>query len=80
MQVTYDFYRPWFSPKAGGKELLIVSRIMVVVYGVVMAVVSVAFNLVRVLVFPLCKICAKLPSIRVISTSLNTVQAVQVQL
>ena len=44
MQVTYDIYKPFFKPKAGGRHLLIVSRIMVAVYGLVMACVSVIFN------------------------------------
>lgn len=44
MKVTYDIYKPFFKPKAGGRHLLVVSRIMVAVYGLVMACVSVIFN------------------------------------
>lgn len=43
MQVTYDIYKPHFKPSAGGKHLLVVSRIMVAIYGLVMACVSVIF-------------------------------------
>jgi len=42
--VSYDIYKTYINPKATGSQVLMVSRIVVVVFGLLMGVLSVALN------------------------------------
>ena len=43
MQITYDLYKPYVDKNASGERLLLVSRLAIAFFGLIMAVVSVAF-------------------------------------
>ena len=43
LQITYDLYKPYVAKHASGKHLLWISRLMVALFGLVMACVSVIF-------------------------------------
>lgn len=42
--VAYDIYRTYFNPEADGSRILLVSRIVVVVFGLLMGILSVLLN------------------------------------
>jgi SSS family transporter len=42
--ITYDIYRKYINPKADGKKILLVSRIMVGFFGLIMGIIAVVFN------------------------------------
>lgn len=42
--VAYDIYREYFNPEATGKQILFVSRVVIVVFGLVMGAFSIALN------------------------------------
>jgi len=42
--VAYDVYRTYINPQADGKRILLVSKIVIVVFGALMGVLSVALN------------------------------------
>merc|ERR1712048_523832 len=42
--VSYDIYKTYINPKATGKQVLMVSRIVVVVFGLIMGVLAVILN------------------------------------
>merc|ERR1719313_2475732 len=42
--VAYDIYKPYINPKATGKQILIVSKVVIVVFGGTMGLLAVALN------------------------------------
>ena len=42
--VSYDIYREYINPEATGKQILLVSRVVIVVFGLVMGAFSIALN------------------------------------
>jgi len=42
--VAYDVYREYFNPEATGKQILMVSRIVIVCFGIFMGLFSIALN------------------------------------
>jgi Na+/proline symporter len=42
MQIAYDVYREYFNPEATGKQILMVSRIVIVAFGIFMGLFSVS--------------------------------------
>lgn len=42
--VAYDVYREYFNPEATGKQILFVSRVVIVVFGLIMGAFSIALN------------------------------------
>jgi len=42
--VAYDVYREYFNPEATGKQILMVSRIVIVCFGIFMGIFSIALN------------------------------------
>merc|ERR1719420_1876015 len=42
--VAYDIYKAYINPKATGKQILIVSKVVIVVFGLIMGVLAVALN------------------------------------
>lgn len=42
--ITYDIYRDYFNPKANGKQILFVSRICVLCFGIFMGVLAIILN------------------------------------
>ena len=42
--IAYDIYREYFNPEASGKQILWVSRIVIVCFGIFMGLFSIALN------------------------------------
>lgn len=42
--ITYDIYKTYFNPKATGKQILLVSRICVLAFGIFMGVLAILLN------------------------------------
>jgi len=42
--VAYDIYREYINPEATGKQILFVSRVVIVAYGLFMGAFSIALN------------------------------------
>ena len=42
--IAYDIYREYFNPEATGKQILLISRIVIVCFGVFMGLFSIALN------------------------------------
>ena len=40
--IAYDVYRPYINPKANGRQMIFVSRAMVIAYGLLSGVLAIA--------------------------------------